>query len=97
MSEQDPIPTTDAEAIAQLAQARVRLEEQTFAAEQAHQVIKRLQSEVRKVEHRFVESETLRASLRNRFNEREYYIDAIHASRAWKGIQWLRGLMGRRW
>jgi len=97
MSEQAPIPTTDTEAIAELAQTRVRLEEQTFAAEQAHHVIERLQSEVRKIEHRFVESETLRASLRNRLDERERYIGAIHASRAWKSVQWLRGLVGRRW
>jgi chromosome segregation ATPase len=97
MSEQAPIPTTDTEAIAQLAQVRVRLEEQTFAGEQARLVIERLQSEIRKVEHRFIESETLRASLRNRLDERERYIGAIHASRAWKGIQWLRGLVGRRW
>lgn len=97
MSEEAAIPTTDAETIAQLALARVRLEEQTFAAEQARQVIDRLQSEIRRIEHRFVESETLRASLRNRLDERERYIGAIHASRAWKGTQWLRGLLGRRW
>lgn len=97
MSEQDPIPTTDAEAIAQLAQARVRLDEQTFAAELERQVSERLQSEIRKIDRRFVESGTLRATLRNRLDERERYIGAIHASRAWKGIQWLRGLVGRRW
>ncbi len=97
MSEQTPIPTTDALAIERLAQAQVRLDEQTFAVEQARHVIERLQSEIRRVEHRFVESETLRASLRNRLDERERYIVAIHASNAWKAAQWLRGVMGRRW
>lgn len=97
MSEEAPIPTTDAEAIAQLAQARVRLEEQTFAAELARQVVERLQSEIRRIDRRFVESGTLRSSLRNRLDERERYIGAIHASQAWKSIQWLRGLVGRRW
>src|SRR5450759_1178299 len=75
----------------------VRLEALAFDVELARKVRVRLESELRRMEQHNANLEVERTSLRNRLDERERYVSAIHASLAWKLTQAVRGVFGRRW
>jgi predicted nuclease with TOPRIM domain len=75
----------------------VRLEEAQFEVELAREARRRLGAEVHRLEARLAAAASERESLRGRLEERERYVSAVHASAAWRLIQSLRGLVGRRW
>ena len=75
----------------------VRLEEARFEVELAHEARRRLEAEVHRLEARLAAAASERESLRGRLDERERYVSAIHGSAAWRLIQAIRGLFGRRW
>ena len=68
-----------------------------FDVELARRIRARLEGELRRVQQHNSSLEAERASLYSRLAERERFLSAIHASSAWKLIQSLRGLVGRRW
>ena len=55
-----------------------------------------LEDEARRPAYRIAELEAPRA-LKNRTEEAEAYVAAVKASLPWRIIQWLRGLVGRKW
>ena len=75
----------------------VRVEALAFEVELARKVKDRLESEIRRLQQQNAGLEAERTSLHSRLHERERYLGAIHASYAWKLIQNVRGLFGRRW
>jgi hypothetical protein len=82
--------TDDRDPAVDLLQAR-------FERDLALKAQERLEKELRRFERRLAEVEAERTALRTRLEERERYLAAIRASRPWKLIQLLRGLVGRRW
>jgi|GEM_PF-1357630 hypothetical protein len=88
-----------------------RLEEAEFEAEMAREVGKRwearaqrLEAEVRRLEANgrrlevgLAASNAELETFRGRLAERDRYVKAIHDSGAWRLIQKVRGLFGRRW
>ena len=93
MSGEPETPRTEPEA----GRLAVRLEEARFDAELAREVRRRLEVEVRQLETRLAAANSESESLRGRLAERERYVAAIHGSAAWRLIQGVRGLFGRRW
>ena len=57
----------------------------------------RLEEEVRRLAYRVAELEADRVALKNRTEEAEAYVAAVKTSAPWRVIQWLRGLVGRKW
>ncbi len=57
----------------------------------------RLEEEVQRLAYRVAELEADRVALKNRTDEAEAYVAAVKASTPWRVIQWLRGLVGRKW
>ena len=47
--------------------------------------------------YRVAELEADRVALKNRTEEAEAYVAAVKTSAPWRVIQWLRGLVGRKW
>jgi predicted nuclease with TOPRIM domain len=80
-----------------VAALHARLEEALFERDLARSVQLRFDEEKSRLEHRIALLQSDRSALRKRLDERERYVAAIHASLAWRAIQWLRGLVGRRW
>lgn len=58
---------------------------------------RRLEDELRSLSYRIAELETDRVALKNRTEEAEAYVAAVKSSAPWRAIQWLRGLVGRKW
>jgi uncharacterized protein YlxW (UPF0749 family) len=58
---------------------------------------RRLEVEVRDLEQRVADLTAERDALQTRLDERMKYVSAVHRSAAWRAIQALRGLVGRRW
>ena len=79
------------------ARLSVRLEALVFDVDLACKIRARLESELRRMEQQNANLEVERTSLRNRLDERERYVSAVHASFAWRLTQAMRGLFGRRW
>lgn len=73
------------------------LEEALFERDLARRIRGRLETEIRRLHHHINLVEADREALRQRLEERERYVSAIHASRGWRFLQWGRGLFGRRW
>ncbi len=76
---------------------RRRVEALEFELELARRASARLDEEIRRLGHHVAAVEADRNALRNRLDERERSLDAIRRSSAWRAVQWLRGLVGRRW
>jgi phage shock protein A len=74
-----------------------RVEKARHERELALAAVKRLEEEVRRLEYRVAELETDRVALKNRTEEAEAYVGAVKTSLAWRVVQALRGLVGRRW
>jgi len=75
----------------------VELSEVRFERDLALKVQQRLAKELERAGRRLAEVEAERAALRSRLEERERYLAAVRASRPWRVVQFLRGLVGRRW
>jgi hypothetical protein len=74
-----------------------RVEEARHERAMALAAAGRLEDEVRSLTYRIAELETDRVALKNRTEEAEAYVAAVKASAPWRAIQWLRGLVGRKW
>jgi ABC-type phosphate transport system auxiliary subunit len=81
----------------ELDRLRTQVEAALFERDLARSVQRRFDEERSRLEHRIALLQSDRAALRKRLDERERYVAAIHASLAWRTIQCLRGLVGRRW
>lgn len=80
-----------------LARVEVRLEELQFELSLTQEARMRLEQEIRRLEQRLAARGAECAALRSRLAERERYVAAIHTSPAWRAIEAIRGLLGRRW
>jgi len=89
--------TIDPPGIRSEAAASVRLDEALFELELSRELVRRLELDVRRLEQRLAQLEADRLVVAQRLEERERYLAAILRSTAWKLIQKLRGLFGRRW
>jgi predicted metal-dependent peptidase len=76
---------------------RARLEQALFDLGLAREIQARLESDRAQLGQRIAALEADRGSLRKRIDERQRYIDAVHSSVAWKIVQKVRGLFGRKW
>ncbi len=76
---------------------KLQIERLEFELELGRTVQGRLDSECRRLHQHIAAIEADRASIRNRLDERERYLTAVQRSLAWRAIQWMRGLVGRRW
>lgn len=74
-----------------------RVEKARHEREMALAAAKRLEAEVQRLAYRVAELEAGGVVLRNRMEEAEAYVAAVKASRPWRVIQSLRGLVGRKW
>jgi uncharacterized protein YlxW (UPF0749 family) len=74
-----------------------RVEKARHEREMALAAARRLEDEVRSLSYRVAELEADRVALKNRTEEAEAYVGAVKASAPWRAIQWLRGLVGRKW
>jgi hypothetical protein len=74
-----------------------RVEKARHEREMAFVAVNRLEGEVKRLAYRVAELEADRVALKNRTEEAEAYIAAVKASRPWRVIQSLRGLLGRKW
>ncbi len=74
-----------------------RVEKARHEREMALAAVRRLEDEVRGLAYRVAELEADRIALKNRTEEAEAYVGAVKASAPWRAIQWLRGLVGRKW
>jgi len=81
----------------ELSRTRVRMEAALHDRRLAQEARRRLESEIALLEQRIAELTSERDAAQARLDERLRYITALHGSAAWKLIQALRGLMGRRW
>jgi Skp family chaperone for outer membrane proteins len=68
-----------------------------FERDLARRIQKRLETEIQRLQNHVAAIEADRNALRQRLDERERYLGALHASRGWRILQALRGLFGRRW
>ncbi|KAA0252442.1 MAG: hypothetical protein EDX89_18465 [Acidobacteria bacterium] len=73
------------------------LEQALFERDVARRIRGRLETEIRRLHHHISLVEADRGALRQRLEERERYVAALHSSVGWKLLQWARGLVGRRW
>ena len=71
--------------------------EALFERDIARRIRGRLETEIRRLHHHISLVEADRNALRQRLEERERYVAAIHSSSGWRLLQWGRGLFGRRW
>lgn len=90
----EPRPIPD---LADLARVEANLEEVRFEAKLAGETNARLTREVHRLEQLLIARRSEAEALRGRLAERESYVTAIHGSFAWKAVEGLRGLLGRRW
>jgi uncharacterized protein YlxW (UPF0749 family) len=74
-----------------------RVEKVRHEREMALAAAGRLAEEVRRLSYRVAELEADRVALKNRTDEAEAYVAAVKASTPWRAIQFLRGLVGRKW
>jgi predicted nucleic acid-binding Zn-ribbon protein len=74
-----------------------RVEKARHDREMALAAVNRLEEEVRRLKYRVAELEADRVALKNRTEEAEAYVAAVKTSTPWRVIQWLRGLVGRKW
>ena len=74
-----------------------RVEEARHEREMALAAARRLEDEVKHLSWRVAELESGRVALRNRAEEAEAWVAAVRASAPWRVLQWLRGLVGRKW
>jgi ABC-type thiamine transport system ATPase subunit len=74
-----------------------RVEKARHEREMALAASSRLEEEVRRLAYRVAELEAGRVALKNRTEEAEAYVAAVKTSAPWRVIQWLRGLVGRKW
>jgi predicted nucleic acid-binding Zn-ribbon protein len=74
-----------------------RVEKARHEREMALAAAKRLEDEVQRLSYRVAELEADRVALKNRTEEAEAYVAAVKTSSPWRVIQWLRGLVGRKW
>ena len=74
-----------------------RVEKARHEREMALAAMSRLEDEVKRLAYRVAELEADRVALKNRAEEAEGYVAAVKASRPWRVIQSLRGLVGRKW
>lgn len=74
-----------------------RVEKARHEREMALAAASRLEDEARRLAYRVAELEADRVALKNRTEEAEAYVAAVKASAPWRVIQWLRGLVGRKW
>lgn len=81
---------TDAETLS-------RLEQALFDLEMARAIRERLEADRAQLGQRIAALEADRAALRKRIDERQSYIEAINASVAWRVVQRIRALFGRKW
>jgi hypothetical protein len=79
------------------ARLRVLLDQAHFDLELSRQNARRLERELRLIEHRLAQTEADQASVQSRLDERNDYVEAIHRSAGWKLLQKARDLFGRRW
>jgi hypothetical protein len=73
------------------------LEKAEFERELALALQKRLADENHRLEYRIAELEAERATLKSRLDEAESYLRDVKSSKPWRLVQFLRGLVGRRW
>lgn len=81
----------------EFARLRASSEAAVFDRDLAFERERRTAAEVKRLELRLSETRAELAALRNRLEERERYLNAIHHSGGWRLLQGLRGLLGRRW
>lgn len=93
LSDRAPIP----EAAPAPEALELRIEALEFELQLSRRIQDRLESEIQRLHHHIAALEADRASIRNRLDERERYVAGVHASVGWKALQWVRGLVGRRW
>ena len=74
-----------------------RVERARHEREMALAAVRRLEDEVQRLSYRVAELESDRVALKNRTEEAEAYVAAVKTSAPWRAIQWLRGLVGRKW
>lgn len=74
-----------------------RLEQARFELELTREANARLEQEIRRLEQRLAARGAECAAFKSRLAERDRYVAAIHTSTAWKLVEGLRGLLGRRW
>ncbi len=74
-----------------------RIEKAQHERAMALAAARRLEDEIRSLSYRIAELETDRVALKNRTEEAEAYVAAVKSSTPWRAIQWLRGLVGRKW
>ena len=74
-----------------------RVEKARHEREMALAAVRRLEDEVQRLSYRVAELESDRVALKNRTEEAEAYVAAVKTSAPWRTIQWLRGLVGRKW
>lgn len=74
-----------------------RVEKVRHEREMALAAVSRLEAEVKRLAYRVAELEADRVALKNRTEEAEAYVAAVKTSAPWRAIQWLRGLVGRKW
>ena len=74
-----------------------RVEKARHEREMALAAAQRLEDEVQRLSYRVAELEADRVALKNRTEEAEAYVAAVKTSAPWRVIQWLRGLVGRKW
>lgn len=92
--------SSDADAVPRSAAETPRepdLEAALFERDIARRIRGRLETEIRRLHHHISLVEADRSALRQRLDERERYVAAIHSSSGWRLLQWGRGLFGRRW
>lgn len=74
-----------------------RVEKARHEREIALAALKRFEGEVTRLTYRVAELEADRVALKNRTEEAEAYVSAVKTSTPWRAIQWIRGLVGRKW
>jgi hypothetical protein len=79
------------------AETRARLEQALFDLELAREIQARLEADRSQLGDQIAALETDRGSLYKRIDERQRYIQAVHSSLAWKIVQMIRRLFGRKW
>ncbi len=85
------------DAEAELAALEVRLQETLAERDLAREGRRRLEGEVRRLEQELAHARQDLDAVRRRLAERETYVNNLHASRGWKALQAVRGIVGRRW
>jgi septal ring factor EnvC (AmiA/AmiB activator) len=93
----NPSSTPAPEDEASLARLEVRLDEVIFERDLARQTVKRLEREMRQMEHQVAQTRSEEVALHSRLDERERYIAVLHGSKGWMLLQGLRRVFGRRW